>query len=329
MLRLGGSLRTILGAAYLGAALVAVPVAGPAHAAFPDKPIRFVVPFPAGGGNEITARALAEGMTKDLGQQVVIDIKPGAGTIVGTEYALTRPADGYTILMASFSHTVNPSLQPSLPYDPAKVGYVALIGRFANSVVIPLDRPFKTMPELIAHARANPGKLQYGSFGTGTSPHLFPEMLKAMAKLDIQHVPYKGGAPAMVDLLGGRLDMIFSTSASAAGHVRNNKLLLIAVTSEKRSSFYPNVPTVAESGVPGYDAVAWYGVLAPFGTPPDIVARLSKAVQASAQSEYFRKRAQEDGIDLDIGGPEALATFMQAQEARWRKVVKDGGIKPE
>ena len=134
--------------------------AGPAQAAFPDKPIRFVVPFPAGGGNEITARALAEGMTKDLGQQVVIEIKPGAGTIVGTEYALTRPADGYTILMASFSHTVNPSLKPSLPYDPAKVGYVALVGRFANSVVIPLDRPFKTMPELIAHARANPGKLQ-------------------------------------------------------------------------------------------------------------------------------------------------------------------------
>ncbi len=303
--------------------------ATPASAQYPDKPVRFVVPFPAGGGNEITARALAEGMTKDLGQQVVIDIRPGAGTVIGTEHALKSAPDGYTILMASFAHSVNPSLMAKLPYDPARVAHVAMIGRYANSVVIPLDRPYKTMAELIAHAKANPGKLNYGSFGNGTSPHMFAELLKTMQKLDITHVPYKGASPAMIDLLGGRLDVVFSTSASAASHVRSGKLRLIAVTSEKRSSFYPDVQTVAEAGVPGYDAVAWYGVLAPFGTPAEIVKRLSDSVRVAANSELFQRRAKEDGIELDIGGPEALAPFMRTEEERWRKVVREAGIKPD
>ncbi len=297
---------------------------------FPDKPIRFVVPFPAGGGNEITARALSDGMTKDLGQQVVIEIKPGAGTIVGTEYALTRPADGYTILMASLSHSVNPSLQAKLPYDPIKsVAGVALIGRFANVVVAPLERPYKTMAELVAYARANPGKLNYGSFGTGTSPHMFPELFKFMAKLDITHVPYKGAAPAIIDVMGGRLDMSFSTAPGAAAQIRSGKIRHLAVTSVKPSPFWPGIPTVAEAGVPGYDAQAYYGVLAPAGTPAPILARLAQSVRVASQTELFRRRAQEDGLEIDVQGPDDMTRFMRAEEDKWAKVVKAAGIKPE
>jgi tripartite-type tricarboxylate transporter receptor subunit TctC len=312
---------------------VAMACAHPAVVAaqqYPDRPIRFVVPFPAGGGNEITARALAEGMTRDLGQQVVIEIKPGAGTIVGTEYAVTRPPDGYTILMASLSHVVNPSLQARLPYDPVKsIAPVALIGRFANVVVAPLERPFRTMAELITHARANPGKLNYGSFGTGTSPHMFPELMKSMARLDITHVPYKGAAPALIDVMGGRLDMVFSTAAGAAPHIRSGKVRQLAVTSGERSSFWPDVPTVAEAGVPGYDAQAFYGILAPAGTPPAIIERLVQAVRVASRTELFQRRAKEDGIEIDVRGPEETGRFMRAEEEKWRKVVRDAGIKPE
>jgi tripartite-type tricarboxylate transporter receptor subunit TctC len=309
-------------------AVVSAAFAVPAAAEkFPDKPIRFIVPFPAGGGNDITARALAEGMIKDLGQQVVLEFKPGAGTMIGTEYTLSRPADGYTILMGSFAHCVNPVLAKKLTYDPAKIAHVAMIGRYSNIVVVHPDRPYKTMKELLAHAKANPGKLNYGSFGNGTSAHLFVELLKSMQKLDITHVPYKGAAPAVIDALGGRLDVLFATSTSAIGHVRGGKLRHLAVTSLKRSPFYPDIPTVAESGVPGYDAVAWYGVLVAAGTPADRIARLSKAVQASARSPEFRELAKKNGVELDVGGPEQLAAFMKGEQERWGKVVKSAGIK--
>ena len=317
--------------ALLATTSALITITPPASAqTFPDKPIRFVVPFPAGGGNEITARALADGMMKDLGQQVLIEIKAGAGTIVGTEYAVTRPPDGYTILMASMSHSVNPSLQPKLPYDPIKsIAPVALIGRFANLVVAPLDRPYKTMAELVTHARANPGQLNYGSFGTGTSPHMFAELFKTLAKVDITHVPYKGAAPAIIDVMGGRLDMSFSTAPGAATQIRSGKIRHLAVTSEKPSPYWPGIPTVAEAGVPGYDAQAYYGVLAPAGTPAAILERLAKSVRVATESELFRRRAQEDGLEIDVQGPEAFTRFMRAEEEKWGKVVKAAGIKPE
>jgi tripartite-type tricarboxylate transporter receptor subunit TctC len=311
-------------------ALMSATIAVPALAeTFPDKPIRFIVPFPAGGGNDITARALAEGMIKDLGQQVVLEFKPGAGTMIGTEYALSRPADGYTILMGSFAHSVNPVLVKKLTYDPAKVGHVAMVGRYSNLVVVHPDRPYKTMKELLAHAKANPGKLNYGSFGNGTSAHMFAELLKSMQKLDIIHVPYKGAAPAVIDTLGGRLDMLFATSTSATPHIRSGKLRHLAVTSLNRSPFYPDIPTIAESGVPGYDGVAWYGVLTTAGTPPDRIARLSKAVQASARSPAFRELAKKNGVELDVGGPEKLAAFMKGEQARWAKVIESWSAKPK
>ena len=301
-----------------------------AMAAYPDKPIRFVVTFPAGGGNDLVARALAEGMARDLGQQVIVDNRSGGNTVIGTEYVATRPPDGYTILFASFNFATNPSLLKSLPYDTDKAfAPVVLIGRYPNVVVVPPDRPYKTMREFIAYAKANPGRLNYGSSGNGTSTHLSAEMLKVLAKLDITHVPYKGGGPAIIDLLGGRLDVYFATASSVGPHVRTGKLRAIAVTSASRLPAYPDLPTVAESGVPGFESIAWYGVMAPAGTPPEIIARLNASVAAAAQSESFRKRSEDDGLVVSIEGPEALAKLLVTERARWQRVVREANIKPD
>ena len=314
-----------LGAAVLCAAAFALP----ARAAYPDKPVRIVVPFPPGGGTDTIARSLAEGISKALGQPVLVENKPGAGTVLGTEYVATRPPDGYTVVIASFAHAVNPSLLPQLPYDHGKAfAPVTLIGRSPNIVVTPVDRPFKTIPELIAAAKAKPGALNYGSFGNGTSSHLAPELFKLMAHVDLTHVPYKGAAQGITDMLGGRLDMMFTTASSVGAHLRGGKLRAIAVTSGTRSPAYPDVPSIAET-VPGYDAQSWYAILAPAGTPKDIQARLHAAIEVAANSEDFLKRSAEDGLIVKTGAAAELAAFLDQEEARWRRVVKEAGIKPD
>ena len=301
-----------------------------AWAAFPDKPVRFVVPFPPGGGNDLVARALAEGMARELGQQVIVDNRPGAGTVIGTEYAATRPPDGYTILLASVSFSVNPSLLPSLPYDPVKsFTPILLLGRYPNVVVVLPERPYKTMTELIAYAKANPGKLNYGSFGNGTSPHLSAEMFKVLAGLDITHIPYKGAAPALTDLLGGRLDVIFSTASSAGTYVRGGRMRALAVTGATRAAAYPDLPTVAEAGVAGYESVAWYGILGPAGLPAEIVARLYASIAIAAKAESFLKRSEEDGLEVAVDSGAALARLIDTEIARWRRVVTEAKIKPD
>ena len=299
-------------------------------AAFPDKPIRLVIPFPPGGGTDLVGRALAEGMSKDLGQQVIVDNRSGAGTVIGTEHVATRPADGYTLLFISLPFATNPSLLKSLPYDTNKAfAPVVLIGRYPNVVVVPPERPYKTMQEFIAYAKANPGKLNYGSFGNGTSTHLGAEMLKVLAKVEMTHVPYKGGGPAIIDLLGGRLDVIFATAGSAGSHVRSGKLRAIAVTSATRSPAYPQLPTIAEAGVTGYEAIAWYGVVAPAGTPAAVIARLNASVALAAQAESFKTRSAEDGLEISIEGPAALAKLLATEQARWQRVVREANIKPD
>jgi tripartite-type tricarboxylate transporter receptor subunit TctC len=308
--------------------LAALVPAGPVWAAFPDKPIRFVVPFPPGGGNDLVARTLGEGMSRDLGQQVVIDNRAGAGTMIGTEVAARSAPDGYTILMGSFAFALNPSLVKNLPYDPIKsFASVAYIGKYPNIVVVLPDRPYKTMQEFIAYAKVNPGKMNYGSFGNGTSPHLSVEMLKVMAKLDITHVPYKGAGPALTDLLGGRLDVIFSTVSSAGTFIRSNRLRPLAVTSAVRAPAYPDLPTIAEAGVPGYEAVAWYGILAPAGTPTDIIARLNASIALAGKNENFLKRSAEDGLEVKIDSPAVLDKLIADEIARWRPVVVEANIK--
>ena len=313
----------------LGCILAMAFCATAALAAFPDKPLRIIVPFPPGGGTDAIARSLADGMSRQLGQQVLVENKPGAGTVLGTEYVATRAPDGYTVVIASFAHAVNPSLLARLPYDHAKAfAPVTLIGRSPNIVVTPIDRPFKTIPELIAAAKAKPGELNYGSFGNGTSSHLGPELFKLMAQVDLTHVPYKGSAQGITDMLGGRLDMMFNTASGVGAYLRGGKLRAIAVTSAERSPAYPDVPAIAET-VPGYDAQSWYAILAPAGTPADIVARLHGAIGEAAKSEEFLKRSADDGLVVKIGAAAELTAFLETEEARWRRVVKEAGIKPD
>jgi tripartite-type tricarboxylate transporter receptor subunit TctC len=316
------------------ATVVGLAIAGPATTAsaqqFPDKPVRFVVPFPPGGGNDLVARSLAEGMSKDLGQQVIVDNKAGAGTVIGTEFAARSAPDGYTIVMGSFAFAINPSLVTNLPYDPIKsFTPIIMLGTYPNIAVVPPDRPYKTMAEFIAYAKANPGKLNYGSFGNGTSPHLSAELLKYLAKIDFTHVPYKGAGPAITDLLGGRLDIIFSTVSSAGTYVRSGRLRPIAMTSAKRHPAYPDLPTVAEAGVPGFEAIAWYGVMGPAGIPPDIVKRLHASIAQAAKAEAFLKRSADDGLDIKVDSGEALGKFIAGEIERWRPVVKASGMKTD
>jgi len=311
--------------------VLAIAVAVPATAqTFPERPVRIVVPFPPGGGNDIIVRAMTEDMSKTLGQQVLVDNKPGAGTVIGTDAVAKAPADGYTILIASFAFAVNPSLLPKLPYDhPKAFTPITLIGRSPNIVIVPPDRPFRTMTELTAYATANPGKLNYGSFGNGTSGHLAPELYKIMAKVDILHVPYKGTGQAITDLLGGRLDMMFATVSGGATQVRSGKLKALAVTSAIRSPAYPDVPTIAESGVTGYSAETWYGILGPAGLPPAIVAKLHGAIKNAVETEAFKKKAESDGLIVNVGEGPALAKLIDEEETRWRPVVKEANIKPD
>ena len=298
-----------------------------AYAAFPDRPVKIVVPFAPGGGTDLISRTVAEGMARDLGQPVIVDNKPGAGTIIGTDFVAKAAPDGLTLLMATFAHALNPSLQPRLPYVTDRAfAPVAMIGRSPNVLVVRPDRPYKTVAELIAAARAQPGRLSYGSYGNGTSAHLAGELFKSLVKIDITHVPYKGSSPAITDLLGGQIDMMLTTVASVAQHIEGGKLRALAVTSSARSSAWPNVPTMAEAGVPGYLAESWYGLYAPTGTPREAVLRLNAAAKVAVQSEAFRKRIQEEGLVVEVGAPDALDRYVRAEEARWKKVVTDARI---
>lgn len=297
---------------------------------YPEKPVRIVVPFPPGGGNDIIVRAMTEDMSKSLGQQVLVDNKPGAGTVIGTDAVAKAPADGYTILIASFAFAVNPSLLSKLPYDhPKAFTPITLIGRSPNIVIVPPDRPFKSMTELIAYAKANPGKLSYGSFGNGTSGHLGPELFKIMAKVDILHVPYKGTGQAITDLLGGRLDMMFATVSGGAAQIRSGKLKALAVTSATRSPAYPDVPTIAESGVAGFASETWYGFLGPAGLPPAIVAKVHGAIKNAVETEAFQKKAASDGLIVKVGDGAALAKLIDEEGKRWQSVVKEAKIKAD
>ena len=314
------------------AALVVGTVAAlsaPAFAAYPEKPLRVVVPFTPGGGTDIVARQLANGMSKELGQPVVVDNKPGAGTIIGSDAVAKSPPDGYTLLVATFAHAVNPSMQPKLPFAWDKsFAPVVLIGRGPNVLVVKADSPYKSVKDVIAAAKANPGKLTYASYGNGTSAHLAGEMFTNLAKVDITHVPYKGAGSAITDVMGGQVDMLFGTAAAVAGFVSNGKLRAIGVTSAEKSPSLPNVPAIAET-IPGYRVESWYGIYAPAGTPPDVVAKLNAVIGKVAKTEEFRKRLEPEGIVISAGTPTELDEYVRGEEARWRKVVKENNIKPD
>jgi tripartite-type tricarboxylate transporter receptor subunit TctC len=312
-------------------ALAALPLASaPAKAVYPDRPVRIVVPFAPGGGTDVVARTLAQEMAKDLGASIVVENKPGAGTIVGTQAVATSQGDGYTLLMGTFANAVNPSLHAKLSYDPHKdFAAVALIARSFNVVVVNPKSPIKSIADLIAAAKAEPDKLSYGTYGIGTSAHLAGELFKYMAKVNLTTVPYKGAAPAITDLIGGQIQVMFTTVASAASLVEAGQLRAIAVTSAERSPAFPQLPTVSEAGVPGYAAEAWYGLYAPAATPADIIDRLNKSAARAVQSEAFKKLSVNEGLVMVASPPQELDRYFRGEEERWRKVIKEAGITAE
>lgn len=318
---------------YAGAVTVAIAInavaAMPALAAFPEKPVRIVVPFAPGGGTDLVARTMGIAMAQDLGQPVIIDNKPGGGTIIGTDAVAKSPPDGYTLVMATLAHAVNPSIQPKLPYVHEKAfAPVMLVGRSPNVLVVRADSPFKSVQDIIAAAKAKPGQLSFASQGAGTSAHLAGELFKNLTKTDITHIPYRGAGPAITDLLGGQVDIMFATAAAVGTFVENGKLRALAVTTADRSPapHLAKVPTVAESGVPGFVADSWYGLFVPAGTPPAVIARLNAAAKVAAQSDAFKKRVESEGLVISAGTPEEFDRYVKGEELRWRKVVKAANI---
>jgi tripartite-type tricarboxylate transporter receptor subunit TctC len=301
-----------------------------ARAGYPDRIVKIVVPFAPGGGTDTVARTLAQEMAKDLGQSVIIENKPGAGTIIGTQSVATSDPDGYTLLMGTFANAVNPSLNAKLPYDPHRdFAPVALVARSFNIVVVNAKSPYRSIADLIAAAKAEPDKLSYGTYGTGTSAHLAGELFKSLAKVNLTTVPYKGAAPAITDLLGGQIQVMFTTVASAASLIESGQLRALAVTSAARSPAFPDVPTVAEAGVPGYSAESWYGLFAPAKTPPEIIERLNKAAATAVKAEAFKKLGVNEGLVMVASPPAELDRYFRGEEERWRKVIQDAGIKIE
>ena len=307
----------------------ALPVNG-AFAFYPEKTIRIVVPFAPGGGTDVVARTLAQEMAKDLGATIIIENKPGAGTIIGTQAVAASEPDGYTLLMGTFANAVNPSLHSKLPYDPHKdFAAVALIARSFNIVVVNPASPVKSIADLIAAAKSDPDKLSYGTYGTGTSAHLAGELFKNLAKVNLTMVPYKGAAPAITDLLGGQIAVMFTTVASAASLIAAGQLRALAVTSAERSPAFPDLPTVAEAGVPGYAAESWYGLYAPARTPDDIIDRLNKSAARAVRSEAFKRLGVNEGLVMVASEPAELDRYVHGEEERWRKVIHDANIRIE
>jgi tripartite-type tricarboxylate transporter receptor subunit TctC len=311
----------------VGAGLLAAAPTTFGQAAYPTKTITIIVPFPAGGTTDILARILGQYMSTSLGQPVVVDNRGGAGGNIGGQAAARAPADGYTLFMGTVgTHAINSSLYKKMPFDPVKdFAPLTRVAMVPNLLVAHPSQPFKTVPELIAYAKANPGKVNYGSSGNGTSIHLSGELFKTMTKVEMTHVPYKGSAPAVSDLLGGQIAIMFDNLPSALPHVKAGKLRAIAVTSAKRSPELPNVPTVAESGVPGYEATSWFGMFAPAATPPAIVTQLNAVIVKALNDPDVKKKISEQGAEPHPEKPAEFAAFIQAETAKWGKVVKASG----
>jgi tripartite-type tricarboxylate transporter receptor subunit TctC len=298
---------------------------------YPSKPIRLVVPFAAGGATDVLARLVGERLTASLGQQVVVDNRPGAGGNIGSDLVARAEPDGYTILMGAVgTHAINPSLYPKMPYDPVKdFAPVTLVASVPNVLVVNPEVPANSVQELIDLAKAKPGELNFASSGNGTSIHLSGELFKAMTGTDIVHVPYKGSGPAVTDLLGGQVQMMFDNMPSSLPHVKAGKLRALGVTSAKRSPALPEVPTIAEAGVPGYDATSWFGILAPAGTPEPVVMRLQGAIVQALGEPEMRQRMADLGAEPVGDTPAEFGQFIAAELAKWAKVVNDAGVKLE
>ena len=313
---------------FLGAAALAASVVAQAQG-FPSRPVRIVCPFPPGGGVDITARTLANELAKQLGQPVTVENKPGAGgNIAAAEVAKSAP-DGHTLFLTlNALHAISPVLYAKLPFDAVKdFAFITTLVQFNNVLVVPATASAKTVQDLVAQAKGQPGKLTFASSGNGTNLHLTGELFKSMAGIDIQHVPYKGSAPAMTDLLGGRVTMMFETIPAAIAQVRSGKLRALGVTGAKRSPLFPDVPAVAEAGLAGFEVQSWYGVVAPAATPREVVARLNAEAVKAANGRDFRERLEPLGFGILTGTPEQMLEMVKADAARWAPIVKASGAR--
>ena len=318
------ALATLAGLA-VGAAVL--PTSVLAQPAFPSKLITIIVPFSAGGTTDILARIVAQGLTTELGQPVVIDNRPGAGGNIGGLLASKAPADGYTLLMGTVgTHAINASLYKKMPFDPVKdFAPLTRVANVPNLLVANPKQPYKSVKELIAYAKAHPGQVNYASSGSGTSIHLSGELFKSMTKVDMVNVPYKGSAPAVTDLLGNQVGIMFDNMPSAIQHVRSGKLVPLAVTTAKRSPELPDVPTIAEAGVPGYEATSWFGMLAPAATPAPIVAKLNAALVKVLAQPDVKKKINDQGAEVYSETPAQFAAFIKSESVKWGKVVRESG----
>ena len=310
--------------------LCALACAGAGAQGYPAKTIRFVVPYPPGGSNDVLSRITAQAMAPGLGQQIVVENRSGAGGMIGAENVARSAPDGYSLLNVQASFTANAALRSKMAYDPlSDFAYIGLMARGPLLVVVHPSLPARNIKELIALARARPGQINYGSTGTGGHNHLATELFNRMARVKTVHVPYKGVAPALADLMGGHTQMVFTSLPSAMTQVQAGRLKALAVGSEQRSSFMPDMPTVSESGVPGYFAEFWWGIAAPAKTPADIVGRLASELGKALQSAELRKRFAHEGAEPSALSREQFTKFVANEIQRWRKVAIESGIKPD
>lgn len=310
-------------------ALFATFACGAFGQAYPNRAIRLVVPFPAGGTTDILARDVAKRLTETLGQSVVVDNRAGAGGNIGSDIVAKSAPDGYTLLMGTVgTHSINPSLYTKMPYDHVKdFAPVVLVAGVPNVLVVYPPLPVNSVADLIKLAKAKPGTINFASSGSGTSIHLSGELFKTMAGVDMVHVPYKGSAPAVTDLMGGQVQIMFDNLPSSLQQIKAGKLRAIAVTSLKRAPALPDVPTIAESGLPGFEASSWFGVLAPAGTPPAVIAKINNEVNAWLQSAEGRQQLMTQGAEAAGGTPEQFAAHIRSETEKWAKVVKASGAK--
>ena len=298
---------------------------------WPVKSIKWIVPFPPGGAMDVIARALADKSSKTLGQAIVVENKPGAGGNIGAELVARSDADGYTMLIASIGMATNKYLYPKLPYDPVKdFAPVSLVAVVPNVLVTnDTQASVKTVTDVIANAKAQPGKLTYASAGNGTSIHLAGEVFTSMAKIDMQHIPYKGSGPAVTDLLGGQVNYMFDSITSAKPHIASGKLRAIGLTTTKRSKSLPGIPTIAESGLPGYDVTPWFAVFVPANTPKPIIKKLNSALISSMATLEIREKFEAIGAEAIGSSPEELANYLGKEIDRWGKVITTNNIRPD
>jgi tripartite-type tricarboxylate transporter receptor subunit TctC len=313
-----------LAATFAAGSFTALPAAAQAY---PTKPITIVVPFAAGGTTDILARVIGEALKKELGQPVVIDNRAGAGGNIGAALAAKAVPDGHTLFMGTVgTHAINAALYKKLSFDPVKdFAPLTRVAMVPNLLVANPARPYKTVKELVAYAKSKPGQVTFGSSGNGSSIHLSGELFNSLAKVDMIHVPYKGSAPAVTDLVGGQIDIMFDNMPSAIQHVRNGRLRAIAVTTAKRSPELPDVPTIAEAGVPGYEATSWFGMFAPAATSAPVVAKLNAALVKVLADADVKKKLAEQGAEPYSEKPEQFAEFIRKESAKWSQVVKAAG----